>query len=63
MELTKHHIEMLAHLSANFAEVSLASVVLPYALDTFQPLLALLGIGLLVGFSTTALVAYNYAKQ
>lgn len=63
MTLTKSHVEMLAHLAANFAEVSLASIVLPYALDSYHPALALFGVGLLIGFSIIALVAFNHAKQ
>ena len=63
MNLTKPHVEMLAYLAANCAEVSLASIVWPYALDSYHPALALFAVGLLVGFSTIALVAFNHAKQ
>lgn len=44
MELTRDQIKMLATLSANMAQVSIASIVIPYFLDTFDILLASLGL-------------------
>lgn len=62
MQLSKAHIEMLAYLSAGFAEVSLASIVLPYVLDEFQPLWALFGVVLLIGFSLVAVLSFHHSK-
>jgi len=44
MQLNRSQIHMLANLSADMAQVCVASIVLPYFLDIYAPSLAFLGL-------------------
>ena len=56
MQFNPAQIHMVATLSANMAQVSVASVVVPYFLDTFEPFLALLGLVAACFFSAVSLI-------
>lgn len=59
MQFNQSQLQMLATLSADMAQVSLASVALPYFLDSYTPALALLGVlvGILFGAVSVAILS------
>ena len=56
IRLNRGQVKMLATLCANMAEVSMASVALPYFLDKFDIRLALLGVMGAFAFSIASLL-------
>ena len=59
MLLTSHQLEKLSDICADIGQVSLASVFVPYFLDTPQPSLALLGLAVSLVFWLFSLIAIN----
>lgn len=55
MKLTKAQFRKISDISSDIAQVSLASVVIPFLLDQQEPMLVLLGIGICTIFWSASL--------
>ena len=56
-----HQFRRISDFAADLAQVSVASIAIPYVLDTPQPMLAVLGIAVAVFFYAISYVANQFS--